>query len=211
MSERNTSDEPLATDEDAKLMLAAQADDPYAFETLTMRNQTRVRSYLQRFIGDAQLAEDLTQEVFMRVYKHRATYRCEAPFSVWLFRIAHNVAFNALRTKRRRPEVLFNALNAGASETTQVGYEYGLSTRSGATPTQSIARLERQAIVRDAIQKLPPRQRQAVLLARFESMTYQQIADVMEMSPEAVKSLICRAHCKLRNLLAPFFEEGKVS
>lgn len=205
----DSSNASFVADEDARLMLAVQAGDAFAFEELTSRNQPRVYAYLHRFVGDPQLAEDLAQEVFMRVYKHRATYRQEARFSTWLFRVAHNVAFNALRTKSRRPETLFNAMGSSTMETTAVSYEEGIVTRSGATPTQNIAKLEKQSIIRDAIHKLPPRQRQAVLLARFEGMTYQQIAEVMEMTPEAVKSLICRAHQNLRKRLTPFIEEGK--
>ncbi len=201
----------VAFDEDARLMAAAQANDVFAFEELTTRNQGRVYAYLNRYVGDSQLAEDLTQEVFMRVYKHRATYRQEARFSTWLFRVAHNVAFNALRAKSRRPETLFNAVSGsrGGGSSSIMEFEDGVLSRSGATPTQKVARLEKQAIVRDAVQKLPPRQRQAVLLARFEGMSYQQIGDVMELKQEAVKSLICRAHRNLKNILAPFIEEGK--
>ena len=197
-------------DEEARLMLAAQANDVFAFEELTTRNQGRVYAYLQRFVGDPQLAEDLAQEVFMRVYKHRATYRQEARFSTWLFRIAHNVAYNALRTKSRRPETLFNsAAGQSSGDSTQFEFEENILTRSGSTPTQKVARLEKQAIVRDAVQKLPPRQRQAVLLSRFEGMSYQQIADVMATSQEAVKSILCRAHKNLKEILTPFIEEGK--
>lgn len=198
-------------DEDAKLMLAVQAGDAFAFEELTMRNQARVYAYLQRFVGEAQLAEDLAQEVFMRVYRHRATYRQEARFSTWLFRVAHNVAYNALRSKSRRPEKLFNALKGNDVSTTQMNFEDGLFSRSGATPTQKIAKLEKQAVVRHAIDQLNPRQRQAVLLSRFEGMSYQQIAETMNMTPEAVKSLLSRARQNLKNALTPFIEEGKRS
>ena len=190
-------------------MLAVQANDALAFEELMSRNQSRVYSFLLRFLGNQQLAEDLTQEVFMRVYKHRATYRQEARFSTWLFRVAHNVAFNAIRTKVRRPETLFNDVNAPNSQTTQVGYEESVLSRSGATPTQKIAKVERQEIVRAAIDSLKPRQKQAVLLSRFEGMSYQQIADVMQMTPQAVKSLLSRARMNLKEILAPYIEEGK--
>ncbi len=196
-------------DKDAQLMLAVQSNDAFAFEELMMRNQSRVYTFLLRFVGNPQLAEDLTQEVFMRVYRHRATYRQESRFSTWLFRVAHNVAFNALRAKSRRPEALFNTIGSFATDSTQVGYEDSILTRSGATPTQKIAKIEKQAIVRAAIDTLNPRQRQAVLLARFEGMSYQQIAEVMNMTPKAVKSLLCRARLNLKDALAPYIEEGK--
>lgn len=209
MSSEDSLREPSFNDEDAKLMLAVQAGDAFAFEELTTRNQARVYAYLHRFVGEPQLAEDLAQEVFMRVYKHRATYRQEARFSTWLFRVAHNVAFNALRSKSRRPEKLFSALKSSEGETSQVSFEDGVFSRSGSTPTQKIARLERQAVVRAAVDKLNPRQRQAVLLSRFEGMSYQQISEVMDMTPEAVKSLLSRARQNLKQALEPFIENGK--
>ena len=209
MSSEEKSQDTSNVDVDAQLMLAVQANDALAFEELMSRNQSRVYSFLLRFLGNQQLAEDLTQEVFMRVYKHRATYRQEARFSTWLFRVAHNVAFNAIRTKVRRPETLFNDVNAPNSQTTQVGYEESVLSRSGATPTQKIAKVERQEIVRAAIDSLKPRQKQAVLLSRFEGMSYQQIADVMQMTPQAVKSLLSRARMNLKEILAPYIEEGK--
>lgn len=196
-------------DEDARLMLAVQADDPYAFEELMARNQSRVRAFLQRLVGNALLAEDLTQEVFMRVFKHRATYRQEARFTTWLYRVAHNVAFNALRTKSRRPETLFSGV-ASSSSTTTSGFENVVMERTGASPTRQIARLELQQIVRAAVDALAPRQREAIILARFEGMSYQEIADVMNLSPPAVKSLLCRARLNLKEALAPYVEEGKL-
>ena len=209
VSSEEKSQDTSNVDVDAQLMLAVQANDALAFEELMSRNQSRVYSFLLRFLGNQQLAEDLTQEVFMRVYKHRATYRQEARFSTWLFRVAHNVAFNAIRTKIRRPETLFNDVNAPNSQTTQVGYEESVLSRSGATPTQKIAKVERQEIVRAAIDSLNPRQKQAVLLSRFEGMSYQQIADVMQMTPKAVKSLLSRARMNVKDILAPYIEEGK--
>ena len=209
MRPEDTQQAPAFVDEDARLMLAVQAGDAFAFEELTTRNQSRVYAYLHRFVGDPRLAEDLAQEVFMRVYKHRATYRQEARFSTWLFRVAHNVAFNALRAKSRRPEKTFNSLKDANGQTTQMNFEDGVYSRSGSTPTQKIARLEKQAVVRQAIDRLNPRQRQAVLLSRFEGMSYQQIAVVMEITPEAVKSLLSRARQNLKSALLPFIEEGK--
>lgn len=199
-------------DEDARLMLAVKAGDAFAFEELMTRNQTRVCAFLQRLVGNLQLAEDLTQEVFMRIYKHRETYRPEALFSTWLYRIVHNVAFNSLRAKGRRPELLFSGAtrggDAGASSAA-FAVEDNLLARSGATPTRRVAKLELQSIVRAAVDSLGSRQREALLLARFEGMSYQEIADAMSLSPKAVKSLLCRARLNLKEVLAPYVEEGK--
>ncbi len=199
-------------DEDARLMLAVQANDPLAFEQLMQRNQSRVAAFLQWLVGNQQLAEDLTQEVFMRVYQHRATYRQEARFSTWLYRVAHNVAFNALRAKSRRPEALFSGVSRRVSgETTGLGFEESVMAKTSATPTRQLAKIEIQQIVRDAVEKLPPRQREAIVLSRFNEMSYQEIADVMNMTPQAVKSLLCRARLNLKEVLAPYVEDGRIT
>lgn len=189
-------------------MLAVQADEPMAFELLMQRNEPRVAAFLQRFVGNRQIAEDLVQEVFLRVYKHRASYRAEAKFTTWLYRIAHNAALNALRAQRRRPETKFSEISQKrSSETTGIGFEDGVMTRSGATPTREIARAEMRRVVRAAVEKLPPRQREALILSRFNGMSYQEVADVMKMTPQAVKSLLCRARLNLKTALTPFVGE----
>jgi len=195
-------------DSNARLMLAVQANDAFAFEELTSRNQSRICAYLQRLVGNLQLAEDLTQEVFTRVYKHRATYRQEARFSTWLYRIAHNVGANALRAKSRRPEALFSVVTAGASSTS-IGIEDGILARSGATPTRQLARVEIQEIVLAAVNSLCESQREAVILKRFEDKSYQEIADIMDLTPKAVKSLLHRAHCNLKEALEPYVQSGR--
>ena len=200
---------PIDDDEDARLMLAVQAEDPLAFEQLMQRNQARVAAFLRRFVGE-QAVEDLTQEVFMRVYRHRATYRHEARFTTWLYRVAHNVAFNALRSKNRRPEALFSSVQKHfVSGTTALGFEESVLGKTDATPTKQIAKVELQQIVRDAVEKLPPRQREATILSRFNGMSYSEIAAVMNMTPEAVKSLLCRARLNLKEILAPYVDDGR--
>ena len=200
---------PIDDDEDARLMLAVQAEDPLAFEQLMQRNQARVAAFLRRFVGE-QAVEDLTQEVFMRVYRHRATYRHEARFTTWLYRVAHNVAFNALRSKNRRPEALFSSVQKHfVSGTTALGFEESVLGKTDATPTKQIAKVELQQIVRDAVEKLPPRQREATILSRFNGMSYSEIAAVMNMTPQAVKSLLCRARLNLKEILAPYVDNGR--
>ncbi|MBQ9372715.1 MAG: sigma-70 family RNA polymerase sigma factor [Thermoguttaceae bacterium] len=196
-------------DEDARLMLATQAGDPLAFEELMARNQSRVRAFLLRLVGSDQLAEDLAQEVFMRVYKHRATYRHEARFSTWLYRVAHNVAYNALRSKSRRPEALFSGAAPTENETNVDGFEENVMAKTSASPTRQIAKIELQQVVRQAVDNLAPRQREAIVLSRFEGMSYQEIADVMNMTIQAVKSLLSRARVNLKEALEPYVTEGK--
>jgi len=207
ISEQTSSNAELH-DSNARLMLAVQANDAFAFEELTSRNQSRVCAYIQRLVGNLQLAEDLTQEVFTRVYKHPSTYRLEARFSTWLYRIAHNVASNALRAKSRRPEALFSVVSADL-DSTSVGIEDGILAQSGATPTRQLARVEIQEIVLAAVNSLCESQREAVILKRFEDKSYQEIADIMGLTPKAVKSLLHRAHCNLKETLEPYVQSGR--
>lgn len=202
-----------STDErDVQLMLAVGRHDAMAFEELMARNQPKVESILIHFVGDRELAEDLTQEVFLKVYKARETYQPTAKFSTWLFRIVHNVALNALRTRKRRPELLFGAA-AGKSRPGESGVfsiEETLLAKSGLIPTRRLDKKELQEVIHAAMESLGERQKAALLLHRFEGMNYRQIADVMDLTPQAVKSLLCRARLSLRELLAPYFEEGRL-
>ncbi|MDO5554259.1 MAG: sigma-70 family RNA polymerase sigma factor [Planctomycetia bacterium] len=195
-------------DPDVQLMLRVREGDAAAFEELMMNNQSRVLSLLQNLTGDRELAEDLAQEVFLRIYRTRARYVPTARFSTWLYRVVHNLAFNAMRFKRRHKELLFGAVtrpNDGQSSS-ENGWsvEETLQEKSGLMPTRQIARQETCRKVREAIDALGDRQRMALLLHRFEGMSYEQIGQIMSLTPQAVKSLLCRARVKLRELLAPF-------
>ncbi len=211
-SEQILEERRLENDLDVKLMLKVKQGDALAFEELMLRNQNRVHSLLQNMVGNWQLAEDLTQEVFLRIYRARDTYEPNAPFSTWLYRIVHNVALNAIRSKQRHPELLFSGANRkNDGQTAQSGeflIEDTILARSGLLPTRQLAQKELQQVVRQAIDLLGERQRMALLLHRFEQMSYQQIAEVMDLSEKAVKSLLCRARLNLREILKPYMDGG---
>jgi RNA polymerase sigma-70 factor (ECF subfamily) len=156
-------------------------------------------------VGQRDLAEDLTQEVFLRVYRARDRYVPGAKFSTWLFTIAGNVASNALRTKARRREV---HLAPAAGESAPHALEGLALAASGLMPTRQLDKAELCAAVQQAIGTLNERQRMAVLLAKFEHFSYADIAQVMDMSPQAIKSLLSRARCNLREALQPYWERG---
>lgn len=202
------------SDPDVRLMREIKAGSALAFEELMARNQAKVHSLLAHFTGDATLAEDLTQEVFLKVYRARETYEPSAKFSTWLYRIVHNLALNALRTRRRHPELLFGAAagkpSAEANRSGVVAMEETIAAKSALTPTRRLDKKEAQDVVRKAIETLGERQREALLLNRFEGMNYQQIAEVMALTPQAVKSLLCRARLELRETLQPYIEEGRL-
>lgn len=207
---------PLDTvdpDPDIRLMQEIKEGNALAFEELMDRNQAKVHSLLAHFTGDRQMAEDLTQEVFLKVYKARESYEPSAKFSTWLYRIVHNLALNALRSRKRHPELLFGAAGkpSAAGQSGAFSMEETIAAKSALTPTRRLDKKESQAVVRTAIESLGDRQREALLLHRFEGMNYQQIADVMELTPQAVKSLLCRARLALRDILQPYIEDGRLS
>jgi RNA polymerase sigma-70 factor (ECF subfamily) len=189
-------------------MLAVQQDDASAFEELMFRFQGRVQSLFRHMIGNREMAEDLTQDVFLRVFRARKSYQPSAKFSTWLFAIANNVALNQLRSQRRKPETQFGNETNSASSEVPLNPADAMPAGSESMPTRQLDKSELREMVHLAIEALNERQRMAVLLSRFGGMSYAEIADVMQLTPQAVKSLLCRAHIQLRNLLQKYVQKG---
>jgi RNA polymerase sigma-70 factor (ECF subfamily) len=196
-------------DPDVRLMLAVRDDDGSAFEELMRRYQDRLITVLDHLVGNRDQAEDLAQDVFLRIYRSRKTYVPGAKFSTWLFTIANNVASNARRSRSRRKEV--NLDLRPASTTGIHSIDELAQAASGLMPARQIDKAEMREVVREAISTLNERQRLAVLLSKFESMSYEDIADTMEMSPQAVKSLLSRARTNLREVLEPYLQKGELT
>ena len=195
-------------DTNIRLMLAVQKDDAGAFEELMFRFQGRVQSLFRHLVGNREMAEDLTQDVFLRIFRARKSYQPQAKFSTWLFTIANNVALNQLRTQRRKPETQFGGDSNGTDWSNGLNPAESMQAGSESMPARQLDKTELREMVRLAIEALGERQRMAVLLNRFEGMNYAEIADVMQLSPQAVKSLLCRAHIQLRNLLQKYVQKG---
>lgn len=196
-------------DPDVRLMLEVREGSASAFEELMLRYQPRVLSILKHLVRNQDWAEDLTQEVFLRVYRARNQYTPGAKFSTWLFTITNNVALNALRGKSRRPEVQFGGyFEQKHSEDSQPRLENAIQASSGTIPTRRLDKKEMSEIVKKAIDSLGERQKMAMLLHRFEGMSYVEIAEIMELTPQAVKSLLCRARLSLKDILLPYVESG---
>jgi RNA polymerase sigma-70 factor (ECF subfamily) len=169
---------------------------------MVVRYQARLITVLEHLVRERQLAEDLAQEVFLRVYRARKTYAPSAKFCTWLFTIVNNVAANAQRSRVRRKEVNV-AANPGDSTGAMPLDQMALAS-SGQMPARQLDKTELRQIVRAAVGRLNERQRMAVLLNKFESLSYEDIAVAMDMSPKAVKSLLSRARENLRELLEPY-------
>jgi len=185
-------------DPDIRLMLRVRDDDAAAFAELVSRFQHRLVAVMHHLIGHADEAEDLAQEVFLRVYRNRKKYRPKAKFSTWLFTIANNLALNAIRDRQRRPVLPLEVRESGPlgprpTETTV--------TSRDSPPAHGLQHQELADVIRGALDGLNERQRVAIVLNKFEDMNYAEIAEVMDLSTKAVKSLLSRARMKLREAL----------
>ena len=193
-------------DPDVRLMLQVRGGSGPAFEELVLRYQNRLLTILEHLVGNREQAEDLAQETFLRVFRARERYEPGAKFSTWLFTIANNVASNALRSRSRRKEVGVpegNGDQSGAMQLDQLA-----KAASGLQPTRNLDKMEQAEMVRHAVAALSERQRMALLLAKFEGMSYQDIADSMDLSVQAIKSLLSRARVNLKEILTPYVEQG---
>src|SRR4051794_9123434 len=202
MPDGTTSAQMALRDPDVRLMLRVRdADDHAAFGELVENFQHRLVGILHHLLGSAEEAEDLAQEVFLRVFRTRKRYHPTAKFSTWLFTIANNLALNALRSRQRKPTVPLPAQDSGPLGARPA--EQLVADRAG-PPSQHLQEQELAAVIRQALEGLNERQRMAVVLNKFEDLNYAEVADVMGLTPQAVKSLLSRARCRLRDALTAY-------
>jgi RNA polymerase sigma-70 factor, ECF subfamily len=184
-----------ALERDAELMLKVRDGDTASFALLLERHRTPVIHFLYRMVQNQAIAEELAQEVFLRVYRSRASYEPTAKFTTWLFRIATHLALNQIRDGRH--EKASESLDEDPKE----GIGRQLPDRQP-NVEQDLLRQARLSEVRLAIETLPAKQKAAVLMHKYQEMEYSQIARVLECSESAVKSLLFRAYETLRSRLA---------
>jgi RNA polymerase sigma-70 factor, ECF subfamily len=193
--EKSMAGAAAALDYDAELMLRVKDGDGASFAVLLDKHRSSVVHFLYRMIQNQAVAEELAQEVFLRVYRSRATYEATAKFTTWLFRIATHLALNSLRDGKH--ERLQERLDDDSSD-------MPVRQVSDSRPSveQSMVYQAKLAEIRRAIAMLPEKQRAAVLMHKYEEMEYTQIAKVLNCSESAVKSLLFRAYETLRARLA---------
>ena len=180
-----------AADLDTQLMIQVQRDDASSFGELLNRNRNLVVNYLSRMVVSRAIAEELAQDVFIRVYRSRQTYEPTAKFSTWLYRIMTNVALNHFRDeKRTRREISLDV-----PDSLQVRRE--AQDRSLLIEDRMVREVAARR-VRQAIRTLPPKQRAAVIMHKYDELDYARIAQVLGCSPSAVKALMFRAYETLR-------------
>jgi RNA polymerase sigma-70 factor (ECF subfamily) len=180
---------------DAELMLRVREGDSESFALLLERHRAPVIHFLYRMVQNQPVAEELAQEVFLRVYRSRANYEPTAKFTTWLFRIASHLALNWIRDRRHERG------QASLDHELPDGVARQVSDR-GISKEHAMVRESKFEEIRRAIQGLPEKQRAAVLMHKYEEMEYSQIASVLECSESAVKSLLFRAYESLRARLA---------
>ncbi|HXX45416.1 MAG TPA: sigma-70 family RNA polymerase sigma factor [Candidatus Acidoferrales bacterium] len=184
---------------DVQLMLDVKAGDDASFDFLLVKYRSPLVNFLYRMVRDTATAEDLAQEVFLRVYRARKQYTPSAKFTTWLFRIATNVALNSVRDNRhQKMEVSLDA---------PVGSEEDSAPRELPAREMRIdehlLEQDRVAFIQRAIASLPEKQRAAVLLHKYEELDYAEIAIILDCTEAALKSLLFRAYESLRVQLAP--------
>jgi RNA polymerase sigma-70 factor (ECF subfamily) len=188
-------------------MLDVKSGDDSSFELLLRKYRTPLVNFLYRLVRDSAAAEDLAQEVFLRVYRARGQYMPTAKFTTWMFRIATNLAFNALRDGRHRQLEISVDRSGEDGESEQPGLE--VADRQPTIEVELIRR-DRAAVIRRAVESLPEKQRAAVLLHKYQEMDYDEIARILGCSESALKSLLFRAYETLRVELAPLVEPARV-
>jgi RNA polymerase sigma-70 factor (ECF subfamily) len=184
---------PARTEEDAedvRLMELVSAGDSGAFEQLVERHQRLVVGTVGRMLGNTSDAEDIAQQVFVRVWKSARRYVPRAKFTTWLLKITRNLVFNELRRRSRHPQV---SLQAESQEE-----ERPIRDENAIAPDASMLEQELQKAIDSAIANLPETQRLAVILRRYEELSYEEIAETLDQSVSAVKSLLFRARTELR-------------
>jgi RNA polymerase sigma-70 factor (ECF subfamily) len=186
--------------EDSAIMLELRAGNMSGFDFLLQKYRRPIVNFMYRMVHNQAIAEELAQEVFLRIYRSRETYRAEARFSTWLYRIATNLGVNYARDNRHEraaSTIYLDQADPDTGTTPDV---------ADATPgaEDNLLQRERFNAIRQHVMELPERQRMAVLMHKYEGMDYKQIGDVLKLSESATKSLLFRAYQTLRGKLKEF-------
>jgi RNA polymerase sigma-70 factor, ECF subfamily len=182
--------------EDVRLMRLVARGDSSAFEDLIERHQALVAGTVARMLGSNSDVEDIAQQVFIRVWKSARRYVPRAKFTTWLLKITRNLVFNEMRRARRRAQVPLQS-EPGAEE-------IPLKDETNPAPDASLLEDELKRAIEEAILQLPESQRMALILRRYEQLSYEQIAEVLDLSVPAVKSVLFRARTELRSRLSKY-------
>jgi len=182
--------------EDVRLMRLVAGGDTSAFEKVVERHQALVAGTAARMLGSNSDVEDIAQQVFIRVWRSARRYVPRAKFTTWLLKITRNLVFNELRRAKRRAQIPLQS-DPGAEE-------IQLKDETNLAPDASLLEDELQRAIEEAIMQLPESQRMALVLRRYEQLSYEEIAEVLDLSVPAVKSVLFRARTELRSRLSKY-------
>lgn len=185
--------------DDVRLMRLVSGGDMGAFEQLIERHQTLVAGTVARMLGSNSDVEDIAQQVFIRVWKSAGRYVPRAKFTTWLLKITRNLVFNELRRTKRHTHV---PLQAGSNTE-----ELQIKDEVNPAPDASLLEVELQGAIEKAIMKLPETQRMALILRRYQELSYEEVGEVLDLSVPAVKSVLFRARTELRARLSKYLGE----
>lgn len=188
-------------DKDAELMLRFQAGDESCFEELVERHKQRVFNTVYRFLGGSPDAEDIAQEIFIRIYRARKTYKASARFTTWLYAVCRNTCLKQLR--KHPPATVALSDETGRPDTPVAPPIADTRTPS---PLEAALHSEQALVVKKAVDALPESQKMAVILHRYEHLSYREIAEAMGCSVQAVKARLHRARVNLKEKLAGYLE-----
>lgn len=197
---------PYSDDPDTRLMMEFAAGDDTAFDQLVENFKRQVYGTIYRYIGDAHRAEDCAQEAFLRIYRMRKTYKPTARISTLVYRITTNLCLNLIRDEGRRRMISLDQAHGEA----EMPLRSLLRDESAEEVSAPLEAAERRGIVRAALDRIPPRQRIAIVLHRFEGLSYAEIALAMQTNVAAVKSLLSRARISLAEALKADLEAGNL-
>jgi len=191
-------------DLDAQLMLRFKDGDTEAFDRLFVKHMRGIVNFAYRFVRNREIAEEMAQEIFLKVYENAAGYKIKAKFTSWLYRIATNVCLNEIRKPQFRvPHQSLHTSPFDGENDEDRKLEYGTT----AGPDQIFEQRDLSRIIRQALQQLPEKQRIAFILNKYQELSYSEVAGVLDVSEKAVKSLIHRAKEALAERLKPFSAE----
>ena len=195
---------PANLDPDAALMLRVKKGDRTAFASLVEKYQQPVMNFIHRTLRDETEAEDVAQNVFLQVYKSAPRYVTTAKFSTWLFTIARNLCLNEIRRRSRHPAESLDATRPDSEDQPL----HQIEDKQTFTPPASLLQGELEEKIAEALAELPENQRTALLLCRQDELSYEEIAEVLDCSLSATKSLIHRGRETLKAKLKPYLRSG---